>query len=66
MIAPWTLLIIALTGGVFSADAKFHSIPMMNKDACTRAAKDAANSSSSNLGYICISSETGENIRFTK
>lgn len=66
MIAPWTLLIVMLSGGLFSADAKFHSIPMMNKEACVRAAKDAASSSSSHLGYICISSETGENIRFTK
>lgn len=59
----WTLLIIAITG-TFSADAKFHSIPMMNKEACVRAAKDASAHSSKHMGYICISSETGESIVF--
>lgn len=62
----WILLIIAITGGMFSADAKFHSIPFTNKEACVRAAKEAAKSSSSNIGYICFSSETGENLRFQK
>jgi hypothetical protein len=62
----WTLLIVAITGSMFSADAKFHSIPFTNKDACVRAAKDAAKSSSSQIGCICISSETGEILKFQK
>lgn len=59
----WTLLIIAILGS-WSPDVRFHSIPMMNKEACIRAAKTAADSSSEQLGYLCISSETGESIRF--
>lgn len=66
MIPPWTLLIVAMTGGMLSSDVKFHSIYFTNKEACIRAAKSAADSSSSQLGYICISSETGENIRYSK
>ena len=61
----WTLLIIAITG-TFTAEATFHSIPMMTKDACVRAAKEAASVSSSHMGYVCISSETGESLRFQK
>lgn len=60
----WTLLIVAISSGLWSAEAKFHSIPMLTKEACVRAAKDAASNSSRHLGYICISSETGESLKF--
>lgn len=65
MIAPWTLLVVAIVG-TFTADVRMHSIPMMNKEACIKAAKVAADSSSSHMGYMCISSETGETLRFQK
>lgn len=62
MIAPWTLLMIAIVG-TFTADIRTQAIPMMNKEACMRAAKIAADGSSSQVSYLCISSETGETIR---
>ena len=43
--------------------AKFES---QNLDNRMQAAKDAASSSSSQFGYICISAETGESLRFVK
>jgi hypothetical protein len=61
----WTLVVVAITG-TFTADVKFHNIPMLNKEACVNAAKQAADSSSSHMGYICVSSETGETIKFGK
>ena len=66
MIPSWTMLIIAMTGGTFSSDVKFHSIPFTKGEACIRAAKDAAANSSSQLGYVCINSETGESLRYQK
>lgn len=65
MIAPWTLLIVVITGNL-SIDVKMHSLYFMNKEACIRAAKDASSISSSQLGCLCISSETGESTRFQK
>ena len=62
----WTLLIVVLTNGFISQSASFYSIPMMNKDACTTAAKSVSDSSSRTIGYICISSETGEIVKFIK
>lgn len=59
----WTLLMVAIVG-TFTADIRTQAIPMMNKDACVNAAKIAAASSSSSIGYICISSETGETLKF--
>lgn len=63
MIAPWILVIVAITG-TLTAEIKFHNIPMMNKEACTNAAKQASANSSIHIGYICISSETGETLKF--
>ncbi len=60
----WTLLVVAITGGLLSSDAKFHSIQMTNKEACIRAAKEARSGSSSSVGFICISSDTGEILKF--
>jgi len=63
MIAPWTFLMVAIVG-IFTTDIKTQAIPMMNKEACVNAAKIASASSSSNVGYLCISSETGETLKF--
>jgi len=63
--STWTLLIVAIVG-TWTQDVRFHSIPMQNKEACVRAAKSAAESSSGQMGYICVSSETGESLRFQK
>lgn len=60
---PWVLLIVMISG-TFTTDARFHSINMLNKDACTNAAKEAAKSSYSHLGFMCISTETGETLKF--
>ena len=57
----WTLLIVAITG-ILTSEAKLHSIPMMNKDACVNAGKQFAKTSKG-IGFICISSETGEVLR---
>lgn len=57
----WTLLIVAITG-IITSEAKLHSIPMMNKEACLNAGK-TFNKNSKGIGLICIGSETGEVIR---
>lgn len=61
----WHLVIVAIVG-TFTADIRMHSIQMNNKEACVRAAKIAADASSSHMGYMCISSDTGETIKFQK
>lgn len=66
MIPAWTMLIIAVIGSWSSSDVRMQTVPFMNKEACVKAAKDAASSSSSQLGFLCINSETGENIRFQR
>jgi len=57
----WTLLIVAITG-ILTPEAKLHSIPMMNKDACVNAAKTFTKTSKG-VGFVCVSSETGEVIK---
>ena len=59
MTAPWTLLIVIVSSGVFSGDAKLHNIPMNNDLACKAAALKLAEKSKS-VGFICINSITGE------
>jgi len=65
MIAPWTLVMFALVNGVFSADLKFHSIPMNNDLACLAAAKTLADKSSG-IAFACINSNTGDVIQVKK
>jgi hypothetical protein len=60
----WTLLIVTLSGGIVSTSASTQAIPMQSKEACTRAAKEFADTSAGPIGFLCISSETGEIIRF--
>lgn len=60
----WTLLIVALTGNMFTTVAATQVISMQSKDACTKAAKDFADNSVGPIGFICVSSESGEIIRF--
>lgn len=57
------MLIIAIVG-TFTSDVRFHSIQFNNKDACVKAAKEAKESSSAAIGYICVSNDTGETIKF--
>lgn len=63
----WTLLFVAISGGVFSASsANVTTIPMRDKDACMKAAQAFTDASSGPVGFICLSSETGEIARPTK
>jgi hypothetical protein len=62
----WALLIVSLSGGLFSQAASMQSIPMMSREACSAAAKSFAESSSGPIGFLCVSSETGEILRFSK
>lgn len=65
MTPAWTMLVIAIIGS-WSQDIRMQSVPFNNKEACVRAAKEAASSSSGQMGFVCISSETGESLRFQK
>lgn len=56
----WTLLIVALTGSMISTNSTFATIPMKDKSACVAAAKRFTKSSKGPIGFICVSSETGE------
>lgn len=62
----WTLLIISLSGGLFSSSGSMQTLPMMSREACGNAAQSFANSSAGPIGFFCVSSETGEIIRITK
>lgn len=61
----WTLLVVSITG-TFTQDVKYHSIPMSSKNACVKAGEWASKNSSSGIGFICVSSETGEVVRILK
>jgi hypothetical protein len=60
----WTMLIVIVAGGVLSSNATFQTIPFQNKEACVAAASSMRAGSSKSVGYLCVSSETGEIIRF--
>lgn len=60
----WTMLIVAVAGGAFSSNASFQSIPFQNKEACSAAATALRKGTSKSIGFVCISSETGEAIKF--
>lgn len=62
----WTLLIVALHGGVMSATSTFATIPMKDRGACVAAADNMANDSKGPIGFACVSSETGEVYRATR
>jgi len=56
----WTLLILTVITGTFSTDAKMQPIPMKTDLACKAAAIKLLEGSSKNIGFFCISSDTGE------
>ena len=60
----WTLLIVAITG-TFSASIHTAQIPMASKEACVKAAGSIAEKSTG-IGFICVSSETGETFKVEK
>ena len=62
----WTLLFVALSGSMFASSANMTTIPMRDKDACMNAAQAFTDASSGPVGFICVSSETGEIARPTK
>jgi hypothetical protein len=55
----WTLVIVAITGGIVSSNLNTQTIPMRNKEACLAAAKSFSERSNS-VGFICVSSDSGE------
>lgn len=56
----YILLIVAITGNIISKDVRFTSFELNNRNSCYRVAEEAASRSTSQIGYICISKETGE------
>jgi hypothetical protein len=60
----WTMLIIAVTGGAISSQAAFQVVSFQNKEACLSAASVFRKGSSKSIGYVCVSSETGEVVKF--
>lgn len=56
----WSLLIVAMVGGVFSRDVQMTPIPMRDGNVCAIAALKMAETSTKNIGFICISSVTGD------
>lgn len=60
----WTMLIVILAGGMMSSNAAFQTISFQNKAACAAAADVFRKGSSKTIGYFCISSESGEVIKF--
>lgn len=58
-------MMVSITGS-WTPDVKAHNIPMASKEACLKAGKWAASNSTGSIGYVCISSETGEVIRIEK
>lgn len=64
MTAPYVLMIMFMSG-TFSSEIKLHDITMSNKEACSNAARQLADTSS-NVGFICLDTATGEIFRFGK
>lgn len=60
----WTMLIVLMQAGTFSNSAAFQTVPFQNKQACVTAATEFRKGSSKTVGFICVSAETGELIKF--
>ncbi len=61
----WTLMIVAISGGIFSGVAVVPTVPMTNRAACEVAGQDILKNSNG-VALLCISHETGEIVRFKK
>lgn len=60
----WTMLIVVVAGGAFTSNATFQTIQFQNKEACVAAVNSLRTGSSKSVGHFCVSSETGEVVRF--